>query len=188
MVAMVASNVEGFLNLKMVLVALVLAVAVAIPSIGGTFADFTASTSNPGNVFQTATLTMTTDHPAADFVQIGDMIPGDSATRTVTVSNTGSVPFTYAVTMANEGGPASAMWTNGVNGLQVELSNAVGVLYDGPVASLSSVETGIEVAAGSTEVLTYVFSMPNSAGNSFQGLSQGVGITYDATQLAGAAR
>ncbi len=35
---------------------------------------------------------------------------------------------------------------------------------------------------------TYVFAVPNSAGNSFQGLSQGVGISYDAIQLAGAAR
>ena len=188
MVAIAARSIEGTLNLKMVLVALVLAVAVAIPSIGGTFADFTASTSNPGNVFQTATLTMTTDHPAADFVQIDDLIPGDNATRTVTVSNTGSVPLTYAVTSSNEGGPPTLMWSEEVSGLQVELSNADGLLFEGSIADLSSIETGVEVAAGSTEVLTYVFSLPNSAGNSFQGLSQGINISYDATQLAGTAR
>ena len=188
MMAIAVRSVGVTVNLKMVLVSLVLAVAVAIPSIGGTFADFTASTSNPGNAFQTATLTMTTDHPAADFVQISDMIPGDQATRTVTVSNTGSVPFTYAVTSSSEGGPATLMWTDNVDGLRVELSNDGGVLYDGLVKSLSSIATGVEVEAGGTEVLTYVFSLPSSAGNSFQGLSQGVGISYDATQLAGAAR
>lgn len=184
----VAMKVVPTLNLKAAIIGLGLAIAVAVPSIGGTFADFTAVTTNPGNSFESATLTMTTDHPASAFVSVANMIPGDSATRSVTVENTGSVPFTYTVTASNEGGPASILWTDSVDGLQVTISGDDGQIYSGPVSGISGTSTGVEVAAGSTEVLTYVYSLPQSAGNAFQGLSQGIGITYDASQLAGAAR
>lgn len=176
------------LNFKVAIVSLLAAVAIAIPAIGGTQADFTAVTTNPGNSFQAATLTMTTDSPASAFVSIENMIPGDSATRSVTVENSGSVPFTYAVSVSNEGGPPSLMWSDEADGLQLSVSGPLGVIYSGHVAGMSSVESGIEVAAGGSEVLTYVFSLPQAAGNEFQGLSQGISVTYDATQLAGAAR
>ena len=183
-----AINLASLLNIKVAIVSLVAAVAVVIPAIGGTLADFTAVTTNPGNAFDTAVLTMTSDHPASAFVSVSDLIPGDSATRSVTVENTGSVPFTYTVTASNEGGPPSLMWTDTVDGLQVTVSGDAGQIYSGPVSDLAAVASGVVVSASGTEVLTYVFSLPGSAGNAFQGLSQGIGITYDATQLAGQAR
>ena len=184
-----AKGLERLLDLKLVLVSLVLAVAVAIPSMGGTFADFTASTSNPGLVFQTATLSITTDHPASGFVEVANLMPGDTVTRTVTVINTGSAPFTYAVSATKQGGgPGSALWSNKVKGLQVTLSNSTGTLYEGPISELQSIKTGVEVASGNTEVLTFVFSLPNAAGNAFQGLSAPIVLDYHATQVAGTAR
>jgi hypothetical protein len=80
------------------------------------------------------------------------------------------------------------MWTDHVDGIQVVVSEDGNELYNGPIASLDEVSAGVEVAAGDTHLLTNVFSLPNSAGNGFQGLSQGIGITYDAAQLAGEAR
>ena len=44
------------------------------------------------------------------------------------------------------------------------------------------------VAAGGTDTLTFDFSLPSSADNTFQTLTQDFTITYTATQLAGAAR
>jgi hypothetical protein len=44
------------------------------------------------------------------------------------------------------------------------------------------------IAAGATQTLTYLFSFPSTAGNTFQGLSQDFTVTYTATQLAGLAR
>ena len=176
-----ARRLAPLFSLKTAIISLIVAAAVTIPAMGGTLADFTAVTTNPGNAFQTAVLTMTTDSPASAFVTVGDLIPGDSATRIVTVSNSGSVPFTYTISASNSGGPASLLWTDGVDGLQVEVSGDAGVLYSGALKNMSA--TGATVAAGGTEVLTYVISLPNSAGNAFQGLSQGFDITYDATQL-----
>ncbi|MCH8207627.1 MAG: hypothetical protein IIA62_00980 [Nitrospinae bacterium] len=188
MVHAITAKMGATLNLKVALMSLVAAVAVAIPSLGGTLADFTAVTTNPGNSFQSAVLTMTTDHPASSFVSVSDLIPGDSATRSVTVENTGSVPFTYVISASNEGGPPSALWQDKDDGLQVVVSDENGQIYSGPIKDLDEISAGVEVAAGDTHVLTYVLSLPNSAGNAFQGLSQGIGITYDATQLAGQAR
>ena len=188
MVHAITSKIGVALNLKAALISLVAAVAVAIPGLGGTLADFTAVTTNPGNSFQSAVLTMTTDHPASSFVNVSDLIPGDSATRSVTVENTGSVPFTYVITASNEGGPPSLLWQDQADGLQVVVSDDDGQIYSGPVNGLDAISAGVEVAASDTHVLTFVYSLPSSAGNAFQGLSQGIGITYDATQLAGQAR
>ena len=99
------------------------------------------------------------------------------------------MPFTYAVSATKPGGgPGSALWSNKVKGLQVTLSNSTGTLYEGPISGLQSIETGVEVAGGSTEVLTFVFALPNSAGNAFQGLSAPMVINYYATQVAGVSR
>ena len=183
-----AINLASHLNIKVAIASLLVALAVAIPAIGGTQADFTAVTTNPGNAFDTAVLTMTSDYPASAFVSISDLIPGDSATRSVTVENTGSVPYTYMITASSEGGPASLLWSDLIDGLQVTVSGDAGQIYSGPVSGLAAAASGTVVSASGTEVLTYVFSLPGSAGNAFQGLSQGIGITYDATQLAGQAR
>ena len=181
-------NLTSLFDLKAAIISLVLAVALAIPAIGGTQADFTAVTTNPGNVFRSAVISMATDHPAGAFVDVSNLAPGDTVTRTVTVENTGAVPFTYAITATNEGGPETALWKNKVKGLQVSVSGDSGEIFAGPISHLAGISSGTVVPAGGTEVLTYVFSLPNATGNAFQGLAQGVGITYDATQLAGQAR
>jgi len=126
----------NFLLAAMALSALVL---IGVTSVGSTTATFTATTSNPGNTFATATLVISNDKPnAGDLVNITNLVPGDTAQRVVHVTNGGNTGFTYA-------------------------------------------------AAGS-DYLTFVFSLPSTAGNTFQGLTQDFTVTYTATQLAGAAR
>ena len=142
---------------------------------------------NAGNLFRSAVLAMTTDHPSGSFVGVGDLIPGDSVTRNVTVQNTGSVPFTYTITASSDG-PKTKLWRDKKKGIQVTLTGDSGHLYSGRISQLIGVPTGTELSLGGTEVLTFVFSLPNSAGNPFQGLSQGITITYNATQLSGEAR
>src|SRR5438094_9086444 len=62
-----------------------------------TSANFTATSTNPGNTFQSATLAMSNDKPNAnDLVNITNLVPGDAAARTVTISNTGNTGFTYS--------------------------------------------------------------------------------------------
>src|SRR5437763_16586030 len=54
-------------------------------------ASFTATTTNPANSFGSATLSASNDKSAAaSLISISNLVPGDTANRTVTISNTGN--------------------------------------------------------------------------------------------------
>ncbi len=155
-------------------------------SAGQTTATFTATTTNPGNQFATATLSASNDKSAAaSLVSIGSMVPGDTANRTVTITNTGNVGFTY--TAAVSATASTLLWTDTTNGLQVTVKRGATTLYSGALKNMSLAASGT-IAASGTDTLTYDFSLPNSADNTFQTLTQDFTITYTATQLAGTAR
>jgi hypothetical protein len=149
-------------------------------------ASFTATTTNPGNSFGSATLTMSNDKSAAaSLVNLSNMVPGDTANRTVVISNTGNVGFTY--TAAISAVANTLLWSDTTNGVQVTVKRGATVLYTGPLKNMA-LAASPTVAAGGTDTLTFDFSLPTSAGNTFQTLTQDFTITYTSTQLAGAAR
>ena len=149
-------------------------------------ASFTATTTNPGNQFGSATLTMSNDKSgAASLISLSNMVPGDTATRTVTVTNSGNVGFTY--TGAISATASTLLWTDTTNGLQVTVLRGATSLYSGALKNLAIPASGT-IAASGFDTLTFNFSLPTSAGNTFQTLTQDFTITYTATQLGGAAR
>ena len=153
---------------------------------GGTSASFTATTVSPNNLLATALLSISNDKPnAGDLVNVTDLIPGDTVTRSVTITNNGSAGFTYQAS-ASAGTP-TVLWNDIVKGLQAEAKRGATSLYSGPLKNLA-IPASATVAPAATDTLTFVFSLPTTADNSFQGLSQTFTITYTATQLAGAAR
>lgn len=154
--------------------------------VGGSYSSFTAVSVNPGNLVGTATLTMSNSKPnAADLMNVSGLVPGDTAARSVTITNTGNVGFTY---VAAAGATASTLlWTDTTNGVQVTVARGSTTLYTGPIKTLV-LPTSPTIAAGATDTLTYSFTFPATAGNTFQGLSQDFTITYTATQLPGGAR
>ena len=151
-----------------------------------TTATFTATSTNPSNTANSATLTMSNDKPnAGDLVNVSNLVPGDTMNRTVVITNTGNVGLTYvasASAVAN-----TLMWSDTTNGLQVTVKRGATVLYTGALKNLSLPASGT-IAAGGTDTLTYDFTFPASAGNTFQSLAQDFTVTYTATQLAGTAR
>src|SRR5260221_1119388 len=152
-----------------------------------TSASFTATTTNPGNSFGSATLTMSNDKSAAaSLINLANLVPGDTANRTVTITNTGNVGMTY--TAAISASANTLLWSDTTNGIQVTVKRGATVLY-GPAAlkNLALAASGT-IAASGTDTLTFDFSLPSTAGNTFQNLTQDFTITYTATQLAGAAR
>ena len=149
-------------------------------------ASFTAMTTNPGNQFGSATLTMSNDKSgAASLISLSNMVPGDTASRTVTITNSGNVGFTY--TGAISATASTLLWTDTTNGLQVTVLRGATSLYSGALKNLAIPASGT-IAASGFDTLTFNFSLPTSAGNTFQTLTQDFTITYTATQLGGAAR
>jgi len=149
-------------------------------------ASFTATTTNPSNSFGSATLTMSNDKSAAaSLINLSNMVPGDTANRTVVISNTGNVGFTYVGSISATA--STALWTDTTNGLQVTVKRGATTLYTGALKNLALAASGT-VASSGTDTLTFDFSLPSGAGNSMQSLTQDFTITYTATQLAGSAR
>lgn len=151
-----------------------------------TSANFTATSTNPGNTFATATLSMSNDHATAgQLITISNLVPGDTATRSVVITNSGNAGFTY--TAAISATANTLLWSDTTNGLQVTVTRGATTVYTGPLKNFSLAASGTIAAAG-TDTLSYVFSLPSTAGNTFQTLSQDFTITYTATQLAGSAK
>jgi hypothetical protein len=151
-----------------------------------TSANFTATTTNPGNTFGSATLTMSNDKSAAaSLVNLTNMVPGDTANRTVTITNTGNVGMTY--TGAISATANTKLWSDLTNGIQVTVKRGATSLYTGPIKNLV-LAASATIAASATDTLTFDFSLPVGADNTFQALTQDFTITYTATQLAGTAR
>ncbi len=154
---------------------------------GGTNAGFTATTMNPSNVLGTATLSLTNDKPnAGDLVSVTNLVPGDTVSRAVTITNTGTAPFTYGGAAVNTGA-SSVLWTDAVKGIQVSVKRGATSLYSGALKDLA-IAASATIAPLSTDTLTFGFSLPATADNTFQGLTQTFTITYTATQLPGSAR
>ncbi len=141
---------------------------------------------NLNNLLGTALLSISNDKPNdGDLVSISNLVPGDTATRTVTVSNSGSAGFAYSGAIAT--GIQTVLWTDTVKGLQVEAKRGATSLYSGALKNLT-IPASATIAPSATDTLTFTFSLPSTADNSFQGLTQTFTITYTATQLAGTAR
>ena len=129
---------------------------------------------------------MSNDKSAAgSLVSLSNMVPGDSAARTVTITNTGNVGFTY--TGAISATANTLLWSDTTNGIQVTVTRGATTLYTGALKNLS-LAASPTIAAGATDTLNFTFSLPTTAGNTFQSLTQDFTITYTATQLAGSAR
>jgi hypothetical protein len=149
-------------------------------------ASFTATTTNPGNSFGSATLTMSNDKSAAaSLINLSNMVPGDTANRTVVISNTGNVGFTYVPAISAVAN--TLLWSDTTNGVQVTVHRGATTLYTGALKNMTWGASGT-IASSGTDTLTFDFSLPVGAGNTFQNLTQDFTITYTATQLAGAAR
>ena len=149
-------------------------------------ASFTATTTNPGNQFVSATLTASNDKSAAaSLISISNLLPGDTAARSVTLTNTGNTGFTY--TTAISATANTALWTDTTNGLQVTVKRGATTLYSGALSGLT-IGASPTIAAAGTDTLDFSFSLPSTAGNTMQTLTQDFTITYTATQLAGSAR
>src|SRR5947209_19759062 len=85
------------------LLSLATVAAVAVAAVGGTFANFTATpTSIASNAFAAGSLSMTRSGSGAIF-SASAMKIGDSATGSVTISNTGSLAGTYTLAGSSSG-------------------------------------------------------------------------------------
>ena len=106
----------------------------SVAAIGGTYANFTATpTTITSNAFASGTLTMTRSGSGAVFTA-SNMKIGDSATGSVTITNTGSLAGVYSLSDAITGSAPLAAQIHTV--IYKDNDNVVGSkIYDGSLSA-----------------------------------------------------
>lgn len=150
--------------------------ATITPSVGLSPSPTPSPTSSP-----TPGVALTTDRGASAIVSLADLVPGDTIARTITLTNTGTLGFRYAVSATQTS--STPLWTDSTDGLQLTVSTSLGaVLYSGPLSGLGSLAGPGTLAPGDSELLRYTFTFPASASDAFQGLAQDLTLVFTATQ------
>ena len=167
--------------------ALIAAVAVAV----GSSASFTATSANPSNTFAAGTLSILNSKEGLAVLTASGMKPGDSATGTVDVQNTGSLSGAFSLSRSN------IVDSDGANPLSAKLNLVVkdcgdfslGIpacdagdpqKYSGTIAAMGSTALGTFVASEKHRYELAV-TFDSGAGNAYQGDNSSVQFNWDAS-------
>jgi len=109
--------------------------------------------------------------------------PGIDRAQILQFSNTGQDAFSFSFQPAVPVGDAStALWTDPVNGLQITIVRDGATLYQGPmkfaVGQPSRVDLGV-VMPGDQKSISFTMTLPLTAPNSYQGVTQPLNLTFE---------
>jgi hypothetical protein len=167
------------------------ALAIVLAAVGitvGSGANFTASAANPGNAFSTGTLVVA-DSSSSALLNVSGMKPGDSASGTVDITNTGSLAGDFALKTSNATGSSALLgqidltvldcgaWTT----TAPSCATGTTTVYSGKVNGLTSSSLG-NYDGGVKHRYKFTASLPSSTDNTFQGLTAGIDFNWSATQ------
>jgi len=174
--------VKGKLLTKILLSLGVVAV-VTVAAVGGTFANFTATpTTIASNAFASGSLTMSRSGSGAIF-NASAMKIGDTATGSVTITNTGTLAGAYSLAGSTSG---SSVLANQLNLKVYKDVDGGTAIYDGSLGGFSSAGLGTFAASGDSHTFYFHVSFPTTGtdvgDNALQGLSASTTFTWSATQ------
>ena len=170
--------------------------AVVLAGVGvavGSGANFTAQSANPSNTFTAGSLSMSNSKDNAAILSASGMKPGDVATGTVDIENTGSIAGTFSLSRTNlVDTPASPAMSTQLNVLVKDCGDFSGAtptcvagdptIYSGTLAAM-----GASYALGNyapTDKHRYEFTVTfaASAGDQYEGASSTATFQWDAVQ------
>jgi spore coat-associated protein N len=169
----------------------------------GTFGAFTSTTS-ASQATTTGQVVLSSTGGAQGFgAAVTNMVPGDTVQRSITLSRSTDTEAFGSVKLTTAGTASNLLTTDTTNGLQMKVEEcavawvksgndltctspttviaqrAVAGATDLPAATLSNLN-----GAGKTANLKVTLTLPAAADNDFQGLSNTINFTFDATQRA----
>jgi spore coat-associated protein N len=170
------------LPLTKILLSLAVISVAAVAAVGGTFANFTATpTTISSNAFASGSLTMSRSGSGAIFSSAAMKI-GDTATGSVTITNTGTLAGVYTLTGSSSGNASLAAQLHLTLYKDVDGGTAID---DGSLGSLSA-SLGTFAASGGAHTFYFHVSFPSTGSdagdNALQGLSASEDFTWSATQ------
>lgn len=175
----------------------------------GTFGSFTSTTSASEDVAAGRVVLNSGEGVQGLSLAASKLVPGDSVERTVTLTRGGESEAFGSVKLTTTGTAANLLTSDATNGLQLKVdqcSVAWAKAADGGLSCAGTVTpiiaprpvlgTALDLgqattalnSAAATANLRATVTLPDTADNNFQGLSNTVTFTFDATQRAAAKR
>jgi spore coat-associated protein N len=155
--------------------------ATALVAVGvavGSGATFSSESANPANTFSSGTFKHTNSKNGAAIVTGAKMLPGDSKSGQVTITNTGDVAGEFELAEEN----ASNGFAAGSLDLKIEdVTSGTSQLYSGDLGQVSDIDLG-EFAAGEARTYKFTVTFDQSAGNADQGKSATADYEWTAVQ------
>jgi hypothetical protein len=109
---------------------------------------------------------------------------GDSATGSITISNTGNLPGSY--TLAGSGSGNSTLANQLTLTIYADADNSGSPVYNGSLGGFSSVSLGTFAATTGSHTYYFHVTLPTTGSdttdNAFQGLSASESFTWSAVQ------
>ncbi|MGY1706148.1 TasA family protein [Geodermatophilus sp. SYSU D00697] len=185
----------------------VIGAAAAVAGLG-TFGTFTDSTTPVSTQVTSGTVDIDLAQPAAAIpAATTGFLPGDSMSRTVTLSNTGTAPLS-SVTLGVTSSTDTVLTKDTVRGLQLSLkscsvawtqggaasaptytcSGTERSLGSGPVVNNRTLDNPASLNPGGVDHLVFTISLPDAADNAFAGKDTTLGLTFTGVQRTGTAR
>jgi spore coat-associated protein N len=172
----------------------------------GTFGAFTSTTTASETVTSGKVILSSAAGAVSMATSVADMVPGDVAQRAVTLSRSTETTSFGSVKLTTAGSAANVLTSNAVNGLQLKIDQCsvawtkAATTNDltcsgtttAVVAQRAVIGTDIDLAAattslnasGATSFLRVSVSLPTTADNAYQGLTNTLTFTFDGTQRA----
>ena len=189
-----------------------LAIAGAAAAVAGlgTFGTFTSSTTPVATQVTTGSVAINLAQPYGSVsipATTTGFVPGDSLTRAVTLNNSGTAGLS-SITLGSTASTANLLSSDTVNGLQLAVkscsvpytqggtaaaptytcSGAENVLANGAAVTSLQLPGLASLNPGGSDNLVLSITLPTSAGNSFQGLSNTLNLTFTGVQRTGSSR
>jgi hypothetical protein len=174
------------------------ALATALAALGlavGSGADFGSASANPSNTFSSGTLTQTNSKDGSAILTASNMKPGDSASGSVTIANTGSLPGTFTLSKSNLTNPK--LGTGGEklsDQLDLVIKDGSTTVYSGKLGAMGSITLDGDTATAGTQQFgasgsptashsyDFAVTLPSATGDAYQGTSTSVQYDWNATQ------
>lgn len=143
-------------------------------TIGAAGAYFTGQAQVAENVIRAGSVAISTE-PTAAAISIDALAPGTTATKPLTVVNTGDLPVNAVITCAKKAGI-----TDFYDALTCRVSADGVAVYEGPLSTMRT--TPLAIAAGARTQLQFSIGIPAEAGNELAGDYAKLTLYVDAEQ------
>ena len=176
----------------------------------GTFGTFTDSTAPLNASVTSGTLSLdlnSTNSTASLPMNAAGFVPGDSISRSVDLVNSGDLAFA-GIQLTSTATTSSILDTNKTSGLQLSVKSCsvpwtesltgtvakytcagtTSTLASGPAAMFANLNNPAVLNAKGVDRLVVTLSLPETAGNEFQGKTSTLSISFTGTQKTGTDR